>query len=137
MLHCSRCEGNGTVDCYCSDCGDDHEKECPQCDGDGETVAEAGGETQACEDCRGSGTLTDPPTAEDGDAGVIFSMVLDRRRLARLLSCASGSCVVWVHRTASGPPESQRLHLRGFGWRAVLMGMRREMDGVVRFDPDL
>lgn len=136
MVHCAKCDGSGSIDCYCSDCDHAHERECPECDGDGDIVGKDG-ETMTCDDCHGSCTLSELPAPDDDDPGIIFSMVLDRRRLARLLATSpGGACVVWVHH-AGNTPEQQRLHLRGFGWRALLMGMRRELDGLGRFDPSL
>lgn len=134
---CVRCQGSGSVECSCSECGDDHERDCGECYGTGETAAEAGGETRPCDNCNGSGKVDDLPSGGidgGGHHGVILGMVLDRRRLARILSCVTGPCVAWVFRDYS-PWTLYRLHLRGPGWTALLMGVRKELDGVARFDP--
>ena len=31
---CERCKGTGYIECECIDCGNTHEADCPECDGD-------------------------------------------------------------------------------------------------------
>lgn len=40
---CERCKGSGSVSCECIECGDTHERDCPDCDGD-----ETGGPCAEC-----------------------------------------------------------------------------------------
>ena len=53
---CPDCNGEGEVECECSDCGHVHEAECRTCGGEGIL---AGGEDVVCEHCGGTGKTID------------------------------------------------------------------------------
>lgn len=48
---CLACDGNGVIDCTCSECGDDHERTCRACGGTGESTG--ADRTPDCKMCGG------------------------------------------------------------------------------------
>lgn len=46
---CARCDGDGTVECTCIDCGDVHDRKCGECNGSG-VVGH-------CAECGGAGSV--------------------------------------------------------------------------------
>ncbi len=79
---CERCKGKGTLTCHCIDCGDEHERECPVCDGNGAGTTHDG---DTCHTCLGTGCVTEVP-ADGIVRGLVAGIVVDKRRLARMLA---------------------------------------------------
>lgn len=66
---CKRCDGYGVVDCYCSNCDEEHQSTCRDCKGDG----------HSCPKCRGAGKVRNP------QPGILFGSSVDRRLVALTL----------------------------------------------------
>jgi hypothetical protein len=113
---CERCKGEGTVTCYC-ECGDEHERDCPVCDGGGAGTKHDG---DTCDRCIGTGHATEIP-ADGIMRGLVAGIVVDKRRLARMIAVIDKQpVVVWS--------DTAVLHLRWDGspphGHAVLMAVR-------------
>lgn len=114
---CPDCGGDGDTECTCDNCGDAHRTGCSRCGGDGVLAAGAG--SQPCPECDGTGKTTD--LVGDAEPVSVLGVVVDRRRLARLLDCAPDAETVETAALDCGGPC---LALWGDGWHARLMAMR-------------
>lgn len=134
-LSCSTCDGKGVVpaptkceepgcdegiiECICFDCNDVHERDCKRCDGTGEgPLSTRKGDTVECEDCKKG--LTIELESSKAEPVVVAGQIVDRRRLARLLTpvAVAGDCTVWAERDA--------LHARGMDFHLTLMKLRSD-----------
>lgn len=111
---CSNCEGEGEVTCYCMDCSNEHTRDCQTCDGTGDGPVEKGTPTD-CDRCAAIGTIPEL-LSKEADPGRVERLVVDRRRLARLLSMTDeGECSIWA--------DDQRFNARGKDWHLTLMAL--------------
>lgn len=97
---------------YCEDCGGLKTCECPCCYG-----------IHPCNGCKGSGRAV---KSRDPLHGRLLGLRVDRHRLRRLLSTASGQCLATVRKRPPGEKnkeEANFVRLDGDDWTALLMSM--------------
>jgi hypothetical protein len=91
---------------------------CDACSWTGKCVCPCCDDTHDCKQCKGTGRA---PRLRDPLHGRLLGQRVDRHRLRRLLSRATGQCVVTLrHMTMKGQPHDF-LRVDGDGWTACLM----------------
>jgi len=115
---CAKCAGEGEVECECDSCGDLHIADCDDCGGKKTTP----GKSDPCGNCAGTGKTSELTTP--GIPGLVADVIVDKRRLARMLSTVdrlcverklSRTCLAWRGRLQDA------LYIGGTGWRALVM----------------
>lgn len=124
-IQCPECHGEGLVECICMDCEMEHAAICARCDEQGVLIV--------CDACEDEGVLS-PYSGKVAKLNV-DSVVVNERLLALALYGAPGKEV--SVQALEGTP---RLRLAGDGWRALVMGFRRDsvedMDALAGLTPD-
>lgn len=110
---CERCKGEGGLGCVCRDCGVEHWRTCPECNGRGHP---------RCDEC--GSHETDLETLDR--LGTLGLARFSRRRLRFLLDGAPGETV-----RVAETGESTAIVVLGEGWDGLLMPIRPVHDGGV------